>query len=742
MRYWSKRLGSNDRAVSRTAIARMIDAGDDAVPVLSALLASPGESVRTRAAATLSRIGPSVLPHIVARLRHSEPDTRYRAVAVLRNLGRDAADAVPHLVRLLDDEDPAVSMEAGRALATMGDLAAPAVPRLARVLSHRYLFTRVMAAGALASIGPAAAPATPRLIRALDDRNSTVRRCAADALGSIGVAASSAVERLVSALRDPDRHVRICAAGALGRIGTAADIAVPALRRALDDPPLRSEAAWAIEQLTGERPTQPLPSTGHPPATPTPTPSSEGRTHVVRRPPQPPRGWPMLAGSPTRNNVSPTPVPTTWNLRGGQNIRWAARLGNETYGAPVIAGGVVFVGTSNEKPRHRRHQGKRGVLMAFRAKDGKLLWQDASPKPRNHRQSLLLPVTSSSPLVDEGERLYYITGEGQLRCLDTQGFRDDENDGPIVDEEGTTKIDADLIWELDLSSELGVFIHEAPNCSVAAAGDLLMVCTSNGVDEAHTNIPAPRAPSFIGVEKHSGAVAWQVVGPSPRVLHGQWSSPSIADVKGRTLAFFGGGDGWLYALEAATGREIWRFDGNDKNAIWRMSGDRDDVVLRNNIIACPVIHEDTVYLAMGQDPMHGQGRGRLVAIDPRGQGDVTNRRLVWDYRDVGRMIATPVIHGDLLFTADYNGFVHCVELDTGRRVWRRDILAGVWGGLIVAGQHVYVGDEDGTVRVFGADRTGTEVGAMELDSPIWSVPAAVDGTLYISTARALYAIGR
>jgi outer membrane protein assembly factor BamB len=246
----------------------------------------------------------------------------------------------------------------------------------------------------------------------------------------------------------------------------------------------------------------------------------------------------------------------------------------------------------------------------------------------------------------------------------------------------------------------------------------------------------------VGVHKATGEVAWQVVGPSPRVLHGQWSSPAVAEITGRTIALFGGGDGWLYALEANSGREVWRFNGNRSNAVWRISGDIDGLTMRNSIIACPVVHDGVVYLAMGQDPTHGTGKGVLFAIDPRGHGDVTGHRTIWKNTAIGRMIATPVVRDHLIFAADTNGFVHCIDADNGRTIWTDDLLAAVWGGLILAGNHLYVGDEDGQIHVFEADRDKHRKASMKMDSAIWGVPAAANGVLYFVSARRLHAIGR
>jgi outer membrane protein assembly factor BamB len=225
------------------------------------------------------------------------------------------------------------------------------------------------------------------------------------------------------------------------------------------------------------------------------------------------------------------------------------------------------------------------------------------------------------------------------------------------------------------------------------------------------------------------------------VLHGQWSNPSLISLRGRDVALFGGGDGWLYALEAANGREVWRFDGNAKDAVWCTGGDVPGKVFRNNIIASPLVYENRIYLAMGQDPKHGQGRGRVHAIDPGGQGDVTASRKLWETTDVGRTIATPIAHEGLLYVADFNGWVHCFETSTGKKVWEHDLFAGVWGCFLLADGKLYVGDEDGAMTIFAIGREKKVIGQIEMDAALWSPPCAFAGVLYVASARCLYALG-
>ncbi len=153
--------------------------------------------------------------------------------------------------------------------------------------------------------------------------------------------------------------------------------------------------------------------------------------------------------------------PIDWDTTTGRNIVWSVELGRETFGRPVVVGDAVYVGTDNARHMNPAYQEDAGVLMAFQAKDGKFLWQDVAPRIERGLREFLLPSTTSAPYVD-GDRLYYVTAECQLRSLDTQGFGDDENDGPYREEVFQDKAAADIVWELDMCAALGVFPHEAP----------------------------------------------------------------------------------------------------------------------------------------------------------------------------------------------------------------------------------------------------------------------------------------
>ena len=67
--------------------------------------------------------------------------------------------------------------------------------------------------------------------------------------------------------------------------------------------------------------------------------------------------WPMWGGTPDRNMVSNAKgLPASWDTATKKNVKWVAALGSQTYGNPVVAGGMVFVGTNNEGLRNPKRR--------------------------------------------------------------------------------------------------------------------------------------------------------------------------------------------------------------------------------------------------------------------------------------------------------------------------------------------------------------------------------------------------
>ena len=607
--------------------------------------------------------------------------------------------------------------------------------------------------------------------------------------------------------------------------------------------------------------------------------------------------WPQWGGTRLRNNTpNVKKMPSSWNVgkfnrTTGQwdaslakNIKWVSNLGSQTYGNPVIADGKVYVGTNNGAGHLKRYPNEidLGCLLCFDEQSGALLWQHSSEKLITGRvHDWPLQGICCSPMV-EGKRLWFVTSRGEVRCLDTEGFHDGEDDGPVAGEMGRVldlensapnyaavlaaldaaevteelktqlaahghplqgevqvevqtagkkwvirgevdgvqrplmasqvgprisffkqigpadKLEADTIWVVNMMDQLGVSQHNMCSCSVTALGDLLFVNTSNGLDESHINLPAPDAPSFICMNKNTGEVYWTSKDPGTNILHGQWSSPTVAELGGVPQVLFAGGDGWLYSYRADRGENgapvmLWKFDCNPKQTKWILGG----AGTRNNIIGTPVVYEDLVYIAVGQDPEHGEGEGHLWCINPTKRGDVSpqlavklvdgkrepiahkriqaveaelgelavdnpNSAVVWHYssfdqngdgeidfeEEMHRTIGTVAVKDGLVYVADLSGLIHCLDAkgtaDGQPKIhFTYDMLAQSWGSPLIADGKVYFGDEDGDLSIFelGAENS-QPIEEINMGSSIYSTPVAANNVLFISTKDKLFAIAQ
>jgi outer membrane protein assembly factor BamB len=443
--------------------------------------------------------------------------------------------------------------------------------------------------------------------------------------------------------------------------------------------------------------------------------------------------WPMWGGTPVRNMVSSmTGAPTEWDVKTGKNVKWVAELGSQSYGNPTVGGGVVLIGTNNELGRDPKQAGDRGVVMAFRESTGEFLWQATFEKLSSGRANdWPFQGIASSPLILDGTA-YFVSNRGQVIAADIDGFHDGSNDGAFKDEKLTGKTDPDFIWIFDMMEEVGSFPHNLSNSSPVSHGNLLFVSTSNGQDESHVNIPSPKAPAIIALDRTTGKLVWEDNSVEDRILHGQWSTPAVGEIGGVLQVVHAQGDGWVRGYEALTGKKLWEFDTNPKESVWPKT--------RNEVISTPVIYENVVYISNGQDPEHGEGVGHAYAIDATRRGDITQSGRLWHFDKIRRSISTAAIKDGLIYLADFSGFFHCLDLKTGQVHWTHDMFAAIWGSPMIVGDKVYLGDEDGDIVVVEHGKVLKIVSEQNMGSSVYSTVVPANGTLFVMNRNQLYAL--
>jgi outer membrane protein assembly factor BamB len=129
-----------------------------------------------------------------------------------------------------------------------------------------------------------------------------------------------------------------------------------------------------------------------------------------------------------------------------------------------------------------------------------------------------------------------------------------------------------------------------------------------------------------------------------------------------------------------------------------------------------------------------------------------NSAAVWHYggpapkgsnRDwlFGRSISSCAVHDGLVYAAEFEGFIHCLDAKDGKHYWEEDLKANIWASPLWVDGKVYMPADDGTVWIFDPAKEKKVVAKVEMDEGIRAAPVVANGTLYLVTSKRLYAIG-
>ena len=186
------------------------------------------------------------------------------------------------------------------------------------------------------------------------------------------------------------------------------------------------------------------------------------------------------------------------------------------------------------------------------------------------------------------------------------------------------------------------------------------------------------------------------------------------------------------------GKPIHYTDGDKRK---RLSPNKDDglYVGPSEIIATPVFYNNRVYVAIGQDPMHGRGRGMLHCIDATKTGDITETGRIWSYDGLDRTIASATIADGLVYIPDIAGRIHCLDADSGQRRWVYETGAQCWGSILVADGKLFFGNKT-EFFVMAAGNEPKLLSRVRLGAPMYTTPVAANGVLYVASQQYLWAL--
>jgi HEAT repeat protein len=276
-----RKLLTQVRAATATALGRMGQAAKEAIPVLTEALKDDEATVRIDAALALWKVAgqaTEAISVLAAALKEPAGTDRAKAAEALSETGPGAKTAASALTEALGDRWESVRAQAAFALWRIERQPQPVVRVLAELLDGADLVTiplpgskpedlepgkfafgvRDLAVRTCAEIGPDAREASSALLKEstrLDYHSISAHGISvAYALWRVGQPAQSAVSVLAEALQCPDWRVRRQAALYLREMGPEAKAAVPALVQVLKDDfkGVRTAAADSLTKIDPE----------------------------------------------------------------------------------------------------------------------------------------------------------------------------------------------------------------------------------------------------------------------------------------------------------------------------------------------------------------------------------------------------------------------------------------------------------------------------------------------------------
>jgi len=164
---------------------------------------------------------------------------------------------------------------------------------------------------------------------------------------------------------------------------------------------------------------------------------------------------------------------------------------------------------------------------------------------------------------------------------------------------------------------------------------------------------------------------------------------------------FPGADGWLYSFDPPSGKPLWKF--NCKSYEKPLAAGEEPSHIQ--LPATPVFSGHRVIIPVGADP-DTNDKGCLWAVDARKDGDVTSSAELWRIPGdaFGLSISSVAVQDGLVYAVEQQGFLNCVDLETGKVVWKHDFLSSLHGAPLIADEKIFVLNGDGEVFVLQAGR--------------------------------------
>jgi outer membrane protein assembly factor BamB len=314
--------------------------------------------------------------------------------------------------------------------------------------------------------------------------------------------------------------------------------------------------------------------------------------------------------------------------------------------APGYESGRVYVGTVPETATETYPTGGVGALWALDAKTGKKLW-DFATVPKG---------LWGNPKVNAGGGVWY---------------------PPSFDDSGS------------------VYFGTGDTTPIPGAEGFPWGSSRPGAN-LYTN-------SLVKLDAATGKKDWHYQ-QTPHGLY-DWdfqASPVLTSANGKDLAIGAGKSGYVVAVDAKTGKPVWKLavgkhNGHDNDGLLAMRGEEDKIKTGEvypgslgGVIAPIAASPTTVFAPVVNHPVRILSGTEMTEDSPIATGelvaiDIATGKQKWNAEFESPAYGGATVVNDLVFTTTSDGVVHALDAETGGEVWQASLPAGTNAGVVISG---------------------------------------------------------
>lgn len=397
--------------------------------------------------------------------------------------------------------------------------------------------------------------------------------------------------------------------------------------------------------------------------------------------------WLEYRGPQADGHAAGANLPIHWSEQ--QNVQWKTPIPGKGWSTPVVLGDQIWLTTASE-------DGHTMSVIVLRRTDGKIeldrkLWDVPHPSPLGND---LNSYASPSPVAEPG-RVYVHFGSYGTACLDaaTHDVQWVRRDLPCNHFRGPAS--SPILFENHL-----IFHMDGSDYDYIVA-----LNKSTGETVWSTD----RSTDYRDLDENGKPTAdgdYRKAFNTPLLIHLD-DQPLLISPSAKAV----------YAYDPRTGSEIWqvRHDGHST--------------------ACRTLFDGKfVYVNTGS------GQTELLAIDPRGKGDITDTHIRWRQRKQIPKRSSPLLIEGKIYSVSDQGIASCLSAETGDLIWQHRVGDEFSSSLVYAEQRIYGFDQSGDGIVWQPGPEFRELARNHLDSGCMASPIILNDTLLLRTKTHLYSI--